>query len=163
MTKNLKCIPVVDIIHTPCDNAEQLCRQVFNAVTKEIGCPFGSPALASVRFDNDHAVQILNKKFRQKNEPTNILSFPTDKEDIFDIDEKSYYLGDLILAKETILKEASKQSKLLKNHLQHLLIHGLLHLYGYDHIKESDAEKMESLEIKILKTLNIPNPYIIKS
>lgn len=104
----------------------------------------------SIVFANDAFVKDLNHTYRGKNKPTNILSFESDEEG---------YLGDMILAFETIVREAEEQGKTLADHLTHLLVHGLLHLLGYDHEQESDAEVMENKEIMILKGLGIENPY----
>lgn len=104
----------------------------------------------SVVLSNDEEVQVLNHTYRQKDSPTNVLSFPSD------IHEE---LGDIILAYETVMGEAKEEGISLVNHSIHLIIHGFLHLLGYDHEDESDAEKMENMEIQILKSLNIKNPY----
>ncbi|MGB0935010.1 MAG: rRNA maturation RNase YbeY [Alphaproteobacteria bacterium] len=108
-----------------------------------------------VLTDNQHIRQ-LNQQYRQKDKPTNVLSFPTG-EPIPGIDEWS--LGDIILAYETINQEAEQQQKGFQHHLQHLLVHGLLHLLGYDHIEDSDAHEMEQQEISTLAKLGIENPY----
>lgn len=104
----------------------------------------------SVVLADDAFVQELNKTYRRKNKPTNILSFQSDEED---------YLGDLILAYETLEREAQAQHKTLQDHYTHLIVHGLLHLLGYEHEKVNDANIMENKEIRILSTLNIKNPY----
>lgn len=104
--------------------------------------------VAVVLADNDF-VQELNNKYRDKNQPTNVLSFPNQDNN----------LGDIILAIETIENEAKEQGKTFHNHATHLLVHGFLHLLGYDHIEAKDADKMEKKEIKILSKLVIKNPY----
>lgn len=104
----------------------------------------------SVVLSNDEEVQNLNKTFRHKDNPTNVLSFPS---------EIAEELGDIILSYETVLKEAREENISLLDHTLHLIIHGFLHLLGYDHEREYDAEIMENMEIKILKVLNIKNPY----
>lgn len=106
----------------------------------------------SVLLSTDLKVQILNRKYRNKNKPTNVLSFP--------IAPPAPMLGDIVLAYETVEKEAEDKGVSLEAHMMHLLIHGFLHLQGYDHENESDAEVMEALEIKALKTLKISNPYV---
>lgn len=104
----------------------------------------------SVVLADDTFVQQLNKQYRGKDKPTNVLSFPNDDEP----------LGDIILAYDTIEREALAQDKSFRNHAIHLIIHGLLHLLGHDHERALEAEKMESAEIKILKKLGINNPYL---
>lgn len=117
---------------------------------------------------NDVFIQDLNHRFRHKDKPTNVLSFPS-----MDIDPDTteefvksigahdipMHLGDVTLAFETILHEAQQQEKSFQDHLSHLLIHGILHLLGYDHIEEEDAQKMEKFEITILEAIGIENPY----
>jgi probable rRNA maturation factor len=99
-------------------------------------------------------IQNFNKDYRNLDKPTNVLSFPSGVPiEIADI------LGDIIICFEVVEVEAQEQNKTFENHLIHMLVHGFLHLLGYDHIDEKDATKMEDLEIEILKDLEIPNPY----
>ncbi|HEY8964479.1 MAG TPA: rRNA maturation RNase YbeY [Alphaproteobacteria bacterium] len=106
-------------------------------------------------FSNDASVQTLNRDFRNKDKPTNVLSFPDG-----DVDpDGQRHLGDIVIAIETVTREALDESKTFDNHLIHLLIHGTLHLLGYDHLNDKDAEEMESLEITLLKKIGIGNPY----
>lgn len=106
----------------------------------------------------------LNFDYRGKDYATNILSFPNELPDI-DLDPELLaeldqdYLGDLVVCAEVLEREALEQHKPLEHHWAHLLIHGLLHLQGFDHITEAEAEEMEALEIEILGKLGIPNPY----
>lgn len=106
----------------------------------------------------DQKMQKLNNQFRQKNKPTNVLSFPAFES----VAKNSNYifLGDMIISYETLVKEAKIQKKSFQNHLTHLILHSILHLIGHDHEDEKMAEIMENLEIKILKKLKIPNPYL---
>jgi len=104
----------------------------------------------SVVLTNDQEIQDLNKAFRHKDNPTNVLSFPSEEEG---------ELGDIILAYETIKQEAEEAGISPLHHTIHLIIHGFLHLLGYDHEKENEAQQMENMEIQILKDLNIANPY----
>ncbi len=97
----------------------------------------------------------LNQTYRHKKGPTNILSFPFDAP----VETESELLGDLLICAPVVLQEASQQGKPARHHWAHIVIHGVLHLLGYDHIDEADARRMETLEINLLKTLNIPNPY----
>jgi probable rRNA maturation factor len=104
----------------------------------------------SVVLMDDEEVQRLNKTFRHQDKPTNVLSFPSDMEG---------ELGDIILGYETVKKEAAFADIPAPHHALHLIIHGFLHLLGYDHVEEEAACTMEAMEVKILKALNIKNPY----
>lgn len=110
----------------------------------------------SILLTSDDEVKLLNKKYRNKDKKTNILSFPQ-----WDGEKVPYPipLGDLALSFEYIKNEATLEKKELNDHLTHLLLHGILHLIGYDHIEEECANKMEQFEIKVLKYLSISNPY----
>tara|TARA_B110000305_G_scaffold193898_1_gene217678 strand:- start:1326 stop:1880 length:555 start_codon:yes stop_codon:yes gene_type:complete len=119
----------------------------------------------SILFTGDKKINQLNKKFRKINSPTNVLSFPSMPIDIntnnfLDLDfNSSIFLGDIVISSDTLIKEANNEKKIEEDHLIHLFIHGVLHLLGYDHETSYDAKIMETLEIKILKCLNINNPY----
>lgn len=104
----------------------------------------------SIVFADDKTLQELNKTYRQKDKPTNVLSFPSEEEG---------ELGDIILAYETIIKESAENGISPLHHTLHLIIHGFLHLLGYDHQEETETEHMEKTEILILNHLNISNPY----
>lgn len=104
----------------------------------------------TVVLADDDFVQELNRQYRGKNKPTNILSF----------EGEGAHLGDMVLAYETIVREAKEQKKSMKHHTTHLLVHGVLHLLGYDHEQDKQAQTMERLEINILKKLGISNPYL---
>ncbi len=104
--------------------------------------------------DEDEMIQ-LNQQYRNKQGTTNILSFPFDvAEDVDNI-----LLGDLVVCAPVVEQESQEQGKLLEHHWAHMIIHGLLHLLGYDHINDDEADEMESLEIKFLTAINISNPY----
>lgn len=117
-------------------------------------------SLTCVLSDNA-TIQRLNHTYRDQDCPTNVLAFPQQSphtsQDPFPQDPSA--LGDIILAFETISQEASAQDKSLKDHVQHLVVHGYLHLLGYDHMTPDEATMMEALETSILKTLNIKDPY----
>ena len=111
--------------------------------------------LISILFSGDEQVAELNKYYRNINKPTNVLSFSSSQTNTKD----KIFLGDIVFSSQTIINEALRDNKNLEDHLIHLFIHGILHLLDYDHDTEDDANLMESLEIKILKNLNIDNPY----
>jgi probable rRNA maturation factor len=117
----------------------------------------------AVSLTSDAEMQQLNNQYRQKNKPTNVLSFPMI--DDFSVLGKipkaiDIELGDIVLAYETTAREALEQDKTLQDHVSHLLVHGLLHLFGYDHMSKKDAREMEELEIRILAELGIADPYL---
>ena len=108
----------------------------------------------TIMLSNDAHVRKLNKQHRGKDKPTNVLSFPNGEKF-----KTLVQLGDIILAYETIVREAEEQGKKMKNHVVHLTVHGVLHLLGFDHENESEADLMEAYEITILKRMGIANPY----
>jgi probable rRNA maturation factor len=114
------------------------------------------PASACIALSNDAHVQTLNASFRGIDKPTNVLSFPApDSPAPLDIEP----IGDIVIARETLAREAAEKGIPLADHLRHLTIHGLLHLLGYDHEEEAEAVAMENLETEILSGLGIPDPY----
>ncbi|WP_394172479.1 rRNA maturation RNase YbeY [Thalassotalea litorea] len=121
-------------------------------------------ALAHYQQDTELTVRIvdcdesqqLNREYRQKDKPTNVLSFPFDVPDGIEMN----LLGDLIVCADVVKQEAREQNKEIQAHWAHMIIHGCLHLLGYDHIREEDANEMEALEVKLLASLMISNPYI---
>ena len=112
----------------------------------------------SLVLANDAFVKELNRDYRGKDKPTNVLSFPALEEDGLR-QEGELVLGDVILALETCESEAAAQAKSLSDHVAHLTVHGVLHLLGYDHQDASDAREMERLEIEILARLGVADPY----
>lgn len=112
---------------------------------------------AAVALSSDERVRALNRTYRGQDKPTNVLSFPVE----FHSDTKGgiRHLGDIALAVETITGEAAAERKMPRHHLQHLLIHGLLHLLGYEHDTERGARQMERIEVEILGELGVPDPY----
>ena len=105
----------------------------------------------SIVLSDDAQVQTLNRDYRGKDRPTNVLSFPMPAD--------SGLMGDIIFALETLQREAAAQKKSFEDHFTHLLIHGLFHLQGFDHQTDEEAEAMEALEIQALTRLSIDNPY----
>ncbi len=124
----------------------------------------------TIRLTDNDEVQQLNRDYRSKDKPTNILSFPFEAIPIDPLELQMAYagdvaelgvpfIGDLIIATSVMETEAHQQNKPLLNHYAHITIHGILHLLGYDHIKDDEAEQMEALEKRILAKLDIANPY----
>ena len=111
----------------------------------------------SLRLTDDAEVQQLNRQFRGKDRPTNVLSFPMDDAD--DAGPGEWMLGDMVLARETCVAEAAEKGISVTDHASHLIVHGTLHLLGHDHLDDTTAEAMEALETKILASLGIANPY----
>ncbi len=112
----------------------------------------------SIVLANDDLIQVLNREYREKNTPTNVLTFATlDSEEI--PTDGVLNLGDIILSFQTIQREAQEQGKFVLDHVKHMTIHGVLHLLGYDHINDDEANDMETLEISILTGLGVQNPY----
>ncbi|WP_426360043.1 rRNA maturation RNase YbeY [Pseudocolwellia sp. HL-MZ19] len=109
----------------------------------------------TIRLVESQESQELNHQYRQKEKPTNVLSFPFEVPEGIDLN----LLGDLVICSDVVNQEAKEQNKQNLDHWAHLVIHGCLHLLGYDHIEEDEAVEMESLEIKLLSTLGIDNPY----
>jgi probable rRNA maturation factor len=145
---------------------ESLVRSAAEAAIAESAFPqlVGSPRAAelSVRLTGDEAVRALNAKWRGKDKPTNVLSFPqASAADFADIaaDGPELMLGDLVLARETCAAEAAEKRIPLDDHAAHLIVHGTLHLLGYDHQDDSAAEEMEGREVRALGRLGIADPY----
>jgi probable rRNA maturation factor len=110
----------------------------------------------AVLLADDARVRAVNQQWRAKDKPTNVLSFPGAPPGRI---AKAPFLGDIILAFETTAAEAAAEEKLLEHHMMHLVVHGVLHLLGYDHMTPGEAERMEKLESAILASLAIPDPY----
>lgn len=120
---------------------------------------------------DDARIAVLNADFRGKPQPTNVLSWPSeeraaeiageapDPPEAGDSDEPCE-LGDIAIAWETCLREAEEQGKPMQDHVTHLVVHGLLHCLGYDHVEDADASLMEGLEVEILASLGLPDPYL---
>jgi len=109
-----------------------------------------------IKIVDEAESQNLNYTYRSKDKPTNVLSFPSEIPDFV----KSTHLGDLAICAAVIEREAIEQSKPFDHHWAHISIHGILHLLGYDHIEDDDADEMEALEIDLLTKLGVENPYL---
>ncbi len=111
----------------------------------------------TIRIVDKAEITTLNSTYRHKHTPTNVLSFPFDMPE--ECADECFTLGDIIICADVIFEEALLQQKTLEAHWAHMVVHGILHLLGYDHENETDAEKMESEEINILRKLGFSNPY----
>ncbi|HBF07439.1 MAG: rRNA maturation RNase YbeY [Gammaproteobacteria bacterium] len=116
------------------------------------------PAFSILYADKDEAKE-LNSEYRNKDYATNVLSFPAELPDFITSLDDGFTLGDLVICPDVVIQQAQEQSKQVNHHYAHLTIHGFLHLLGFDHIQDAEAEEMEAIEIAILKSLGIPNPY----
>jgi probable rRNA maturation factor len=120
--------------------------------------PFpAQPSELSLVFTDDAAIREINAEWRGQDKPTNVLSFPAFP--VMPGKMPGPMLGDIVVARETVEREAVDLEKPFEEHLTHLLVHGFLHLFGYDHIETDEAETMESLETRILATLGLSDPY----
>lgn len=147
--------PAVDIsIQSPLwdslDCETTVRRAIAAAATPEV-----SQVEVSVLLTDDAAIRVLNAQWRHRDEPTNVLSFPAPHVG----SAEPHLLGDIVIAYETTAREAATEHKRLEHHLAHLTVHGFLHLLGYDHESETEAETMERLEREILARLDIADPY----
>jgi probable rRNA maturation factor len=130
-------------------------RKAINAAADEISSPAGEVAVV---LTNDAAIRKLNKQWRKLDKPTNVLSFPATSSAV----KKNAALGDIVIAYETLARESRDEDKKFAHHLSHLAVHGFLHLMGYDHQNDSDADAMEGLERAILARLRMPDPYVVR-
>lgn len=121
----------------------------------------GEPCSISLSFVDAASSQSLNKAYRGKDKPTNVLSFPAEFPTELREQVESYPLGDIVICASVVEAEAREQDKVLGEHWAHLTIHGLFHLLGYLHDQPGSAREMEQLEINTLERLGIPNPYLL--
>ncbi|MDN3629808.1 rRNA maturation RNase YbeY [Vibrio lentus] len=119
---------------------------------------FQESAELTVRIVDTEESHQLNHDYRGKDKPTNVLSFPFEAPPGMELD----LLGDLIICRQVVEKEAEEQNKPLLAHWAHMVVHGSLHLLGYDHIEDDEAEEMESLETEIMQTMGFEDPYILE-
>lgn len=120
----------------------------------DVAARFSKPGQIDLLLTNDEEIQTLNAQWRDKDNPTDVLSFPSD-----DAMPGSDFLGDIAISHGVMSKDAERMGKTLVSHFSHLLVHGYLHLLGYDHVEDDEAALMEGLEIKILAELGISDPY----
>jgi len=113
----------------------------------------------SIQVVDEQTISELNETYRHKSGPTNVLSFPFEAPPGLPEDEAEALLGDIVICAQVVASEAQQQHKSLQAHWAHMVVHGVLHLLGYDHLNDEEAEQMESLEIRLLSELAFPNPY----
>lgn len=140
-------------------SAETIVHRAIEAAASMVDADTADAEVA-VMLTDDAGIRTLNKNWRGIDKPTNVLSFPAlQPERVRDDDDAPRMLGDIAIAYETTRKEADTEHKPFDHHLSHLAVHGFLHLIGYDHENDNDAEVMEGLERDILAQLGIPDPY----
>lgn len=132
--------------------AKTIVRQSVMAAAAAVSTTAGELAIV---LTDDSAIRKLNREWRNKDAATNVLSFPAPEA----CAGAKILLGDIVIAFETTAREAQAEGKPLRHHLAHLAVHGFLHLVGYDHETDPEADAMESLEVVILSQLGVPNPY----
>jgi probable rRNA maturation factor len=146
-----------------CPAAEQLAREAARLALVEgmaaSGLALPGPVELGIILADDTEQHRLNRDFRCQDAPTNVLAFPAWEMGMPVPPGAPVLLGDVVLALETVAREAAEQEKPLANHLAHLVVHGVLHLLGYDHPTAVEAVRMESLETSILAKLGVPDPY----
>lgn len=123
-------------------------------------------AEVSVKFTSDEEVRALNRDYRHKDQPTNVLSFPMVQRDLLDVvdqnsDDGELLLGDIVLARGVCAAEAADKGVTVEAHAAHLVVHGTFHLLGLDHLSDADAEEMERAEREALCSLGIADPYVV--
>jgi len=137
----------------------QLSERAVGAAWEELFGGEQPQSELSLVFTDDASIKELNNDWRDKDKPTNVLSFPA-----FGLSpgqKPGPMLGDIVIARGTVEREAVEEAKPFDHHLTHLIVHGFLHLLGYDHISNAEAEEMEGLERKILARLAIADPYAL--
>ncbi|MHA6287827.1 rRNA maturation RNase YbeY [Maricaulis sp. CAU 1757] len=132
------------------DNKTRLAEEAVGAACREVGET--RPGVVAILLTGDEAIAELNGRFRDKPKPTNVLAFPADE-------SADNHLGDLALASGVVMREAEARGISPADHLRHLVIHGFLHLQGYDHQDDDDAEIMETIERRALARLGVGDPY----
>lgn len=152
MSKNMTN-PTVDIQRASDFEPQPSDAQLTQWAT--VGLQSREHAEVTIRLVDELEITQLNSIYRKKDKPTNVLSFPVD----LPPDVEDDLLGDIVICASVIDQEAKQQHKTYEQHFAHMVIHGCLHLLGYDHVTEEQANVMEPLEIKLLAELNYPNPY----
>ena len=155
-----KSTPIVDVLaESPLwekqPQAVPVVERAIAAAAEAIDAPLGEVV---VMLADDETVRSLNRDWRKIDKPTNVLSFPAAQTPGIE----PLMLGDIVIAYETLTRECEAEDRVFLHHLAHLAVHGFLHLLGYDHQNDSDAEAMEQLETAILARLDMPDPYLAR-
>jgi probable rRNA maturation factor len=156
--------PVVDImVNSTRWNARRGLKPLLRrAVTEAAATLSTSDAELAIVLTHDSAIRRLNRQWRGKDEPTNVLAFPAPQPSGSPPHLPRIPLGDIVIAYQTLAREAAAERKPFGHHLAHLAVHGFLHLSGHDHATAAEAAAMEGLEVAILARLGIPNPYVAR-
>ena len=154
--KRRQATPSIDIqVASPLWNAQPQAEQIVRDAIAAAATFVTADGEVSIVLTDDAAIRTLNREWRKIDKATNVLSFPAAQAGT---GEKM--LGDIVIAYETLAKECANEDKAFLHHLAHLTVHGFLHLVGYDHQTDSDADAMEGLESKIMNRLKMPDPYL---
>ena len=151
--------PHIDIqVQSPLWNAQPLAEQTIReAISAAAGALSTEGGEVSILLIDDSEIARLNRDWRGIDKPTNVLSFPASK-----VGQGDKLLGDIVIAYETLERESTDESRDFLHHLAHLAVHGFLHLIGFDHETDAQAEEMEGLESRIMMRLNMPDPYVAR-
>lgn len=155
--KRRQAAPSVDIqIASPLWAAQPLAEQtVRDAIAAAAAALSTTDGEVSIVLTDDQAIRTLNREWRKIDKATNVLSFPAAK-----TGGGEKMMGDIVIAYETLVRECDDEGRIFLHHLAHLAVHGFLHLIGYDHQTDSDADEMEGLESKIMRAMKLPDPYL---
>ncbi len=153
--------PTIDIQRqSPLWDAQPLAEQtVRDAIAAAAAALSATDGEVSILLTDDSAIRKLNRDWRGIDKPTNVLSFPAPKTKA---SGRATMLGDIVIAYETLARECDDEDRVFLHHLAHLTVHGFLHLIGYDHETERQAEEMEGLESKIMTRMKMPDPYLAR-
>ncbi len=135
--------------HPQIPSSKNILRWADNVLVRQ------QQADCTIRIIDEKEARSLNSQFRHKDYATNVLAFPADLGDEIELQ----LLGDIVICADVVVREAQEQGKIIDAHWAHMVTHGLLHLLGFDHINDEDAETMELMEVELLAKLNIDNPY----
>jgi probable rRNA maturation factor len=151
--------PHIDIqVQSPLWNAQPLAEQTIReAISAAAGALSTEGGEVSILLTDDSEIARLNRDWRGIDKPTNVLSFPASR-----VGQGDKLLGDIVIAYETLERESTDESRDFLHHLAHLAVHGFLHLIGFDHETDAQAEEMEGLESRIMMRLNMPDPYVAR-